>query len=112
MHPAVEGVANDPPAAPIEGECWLVGSAPTGVWADHAGNIASYQAGTWIFSEPRDGMKVLDRSSGQDIRYVSGWQRPAAPALPAGGTTVDAEARAAIAGLVAALVAGGILAES
>ena len=49
---------------------------------------------------------------GQDVRYRAGWQRPATPAGPAGGTTVDSEARAAIADLIAALIAGGLLAES
>ncbi len=43
---------------------------------------------------------VLDRSTGQSILYRGGWQRPTAPAAPAGGTTVDAEARAAIGELV------------
>ena len=112
LHPAIEGEANVPPAAPAAGECWLVGDTPTGAWADHAGEIASFQAGGWIYTTPRDGVRVLDRSSGQDVRYRGGWQRPVTPAAPTGGTTVDAEARAAIAGLVAALVAGGVLAGS
>ena len=109
LHPAIEGEADDPPSAPAEGECWLVGATPTGAWADHAGDVAAYQAGGWIFAAPRDGMRVLDRGSGQDIRYVGGWQRPTAPAEPAGGATVDVEARVAIAELIAALVAGGVL---
>jgi hypothetical protein len=111
LHPAIEGEADDPPAAAAEGESWLIGDAPTGAWADHAGDLASYQAGGWIFAVPRDGVRLLDRSTGQEIRYRGGWQRPATPAAPAGGTTVDAEARAAIAELVAALIAGGVLAE-
>jgi hypothetical protein len=110
LHPAVEGEADAPPADPAAGECWLVGDTPTGDWADHGGEIASFQAGGWIFAVPRDGVRLLDRSTGQEIRYRGGWQRPATPAAPSGGTTVDAEARAAIAGLVAALVAGGLLA--
>lgn len=111
LHPAVEGEADDPPTSPAQGETWLVGPAPTGAWADHAGSIASFQAGTWVFASPRDGLRVLDRSADQDIRYAGGaWQRAAAPADVTGGTTVDTEARAAIAGLVSALVAGGILA--
>ena len=54
-------------------------------------------------------MGVLDKSSGQTIRYAGGWQRASAPAVPSGGTTVDSEARSAIAALMNALVAGGIL---
>lgn len=91
-------------------ECWLIGTAPTGAWADHAGELCSYQAGGWIFASPRDGMRVLDLSTGQDIRFLGGWQRPEAPAAPSGGATVDAEARSAIAELIAALVDGGFLA--
>ena len=112
LHPAIEGEADDPPAAPAVGETWLIGSTPTGAWAEHAGELASYQAGGWIFTAPRDGVRVLDCSTGQDIRYRGGWLRPATPAEPTGGATVDAEARAAIADLVAALIAGGLLAES
>ena len=112
LHPAVEGEADDPPAAPAEGDCWLVGGAPTGAWAEHAGALASYQAGGWLFAAPRDGMRVLDRASGQDIRYRDGaWRRPVTPAEPSGGMTVDAEARSAISGLLAALVSAGVLAE-
>ena len=110
LHAAIEGESNDPPAAPAEGETWLVGGAPTGAWVDHAGKLASFQAGAWLFVSPRDGMKVLERPTGQDIRFVGGWQRPVAPAAPSGGTTVDAEARTAIAALVAALEAGGFFA--
>lgn len=112
LHPAVEGEADVPPVSPTEGECWLVGDAPSGEWAAHAGELAAWQAGTWIFATPRDGMRVLDRAAGQEIRYFGGWLRAATPSEPSGGTTVDAEARAAIAELVAALVAGGVLAEA
>lgn len=109
LHPAIEGEANDPPAAPAEGETWLVGEAPTEAWADRAGSLASFQAGAWVFIQPRDGLRVLNCASGQDLRFHGGWLRADTPAAPAGGTTVDAEARAAIGELIAALVAGGIL---
>lgn len=112
LHPAIEGEDDTPPSAPVEGECWLVGDAPTGAWEDHAGTLASYQAGGWIFAPPRDGLRVLDRATGQEIRYRDGWQRPATTPEPTGGATVDAEARAAIAELVDALIGSGILAQS
>lgn len=112
LHPAIEGEADAPPAIPADGETWLVGDTPTGAWSDHPGSLASYQAGVWVFATPRDGIRVLDRSAGQDVRFSGGWQRALTPATPTGGATIDTEARAAIAGLVDALIAGGILADS
>jgi len=112
LHAAIEGEADAPPATPAEGECWLVGNAPTGAWEDAAGRLASFQSGDWLFIEVRDGVRLLDRSTGQEIRYRGGWQRPVTPAAPAAGATVDSEARAAIAELVDILVASGILPQS
>ena len=112
LHPAIEGEADTPPAARDEGQTWLVGDTPSGAWSNHPGELASFQAGGWIFTVPRDGLRVLDLSTGQDIRFRGGWLRPATPAVPTGGTTVDTQARAAIAALVSALIAGGLLAES
>ena len=112
LHAAIEGTADTPPATPADGECWLVGAAPSGAWADHAGHLAAWQAGTWLFVVPRDGIHLLDRSTGQSVLYHGGWRRPAAPDAPTGGATVDAEARAAIAELVSALVAGGFFPDS
>lgn len=109
LHPAIEGAADDPPAMPEEGESWLVDAAPTGDWAGHAGELACFEAGNWIFIEPRDGMRLLDRSTGQLMLYRGGWTMAVAPAVPTGGATVDAEARAAIAEIVAALAGAGIL---
>jgi len=109
LHPAVEGESNDPPASPLEGECWLVGNAPTGDWSGQAGAIACLQTGNWLFAAPRNGMAVLDQSAGLIKRYVDGWVAAASVTEPSGGATVDSEARAAVSELVAALVAGGIL---
>jgi hypothetical protein len=110
FHPAVEGEDNDPPGSPQDGECWLVGSAPTGAWLGKAGALACYQLNNWIFVTPRDGLRILDKQTGQDIRWSGGaWQRPVAPAAPTGGTTADNEARSAVAALINALISAGIL---
>ncbi len=109
LHAAIEGEENEPPVNVSEGECWLVGAAASGAWAGHEGQLASYQAGTWLFVPPRDGMRVLDRPNKQDRVFRGEWQRAKPIDAPAGGTMVDAEARAAIAQLIAALIAGGIL---
>ena len=112
LHPAVEGEATDPPVAPDEGESWLVGTGATGDWIGEEGKLACREAGNWLFMAPRDGMSVLDRSSGQRILYLDGWQRPAPPVEPTGGTTADTEARTAIAGLIEALRVAGVFASA
>ena len=112
LHPAIEGEADTPPSAPVEGECWLVGDAPTGAWENHAGKLASRQAGGWMFVPPRNGLRALDLATGQEIRYRDGWQRPVTPLDPTGGATVDAQARAAIVELIEILIGSGILAQS
>ncbi|HSG33828.1 MAG TPA: DUF2793 domain-containing protein [Sphingomonadaceae bacterium] len=109
LHAAIEGIANDPPASPVEGECWLVDASPAGDWSANAGEIACYEAGNWVFVSPRDGLRLLDRSTGQFLLYRAGWTAASAPAAPAGGTTVDSEARTAIGELIAALSDAGIL---
>lgn len=109
LHCAVEGESSSPPATPVEGENWIVGTAADGEWSGQDGDIACRQAGNWIFVSPRSGMRVFDRASGQIILFETSWARPAAPGLPTGGTTIDAEARMAISELIDALRACGVL---
>lgn len=110
LHMTIEGTADSPPAVAVDGECWLVGSAATGAWTGQSGQIAALSSGNWMFFSPHDGMRVLNRATGQEIRFAGGWQMPARPDLPTGGQTVDAEARAAIAAIIACLTEAGLLA--
>ncbi len=109
MHGAIEGEQAAPPAAPADGQTWLVGAGASGVWLGQAGKIAARQSGNWLFVTPRDGIKLLNRSSGQEMRYSGGWKTAARPALPSGGTVIDVEARAAITAIIAALTTAGIV---
>ena len=109
LYCAVEGVANSPPVGPVDGECWLVGTSPTGPWDGKAGSLAFFQAGNWLFQQPRDGLRVLDRTTGQDRRFHNGWQAANRPPVPSGGTTIDIEARASITALFDSLATAGIL---
>ena len=112
LHCAIEGIAADPPATAADGENWLVATGATGAWAGHDSQLACRQGGNWLFVSPRDGLRVLNRQTGQDLRFRGSWQTPAAPAAPAGGTTVDTQARAAILELVTTLRQAGVLPES
>jgi hypothetical protein len=109
LHCAIEGLSDHPPADPIDGTAWLIGPAPTGAWTGHEGMLALRQLGNWLYVAPRDGMRVLDRSTGQQISHAGSWRAPVAPLAPSGGATIDSEARAALAELVDRLADAGVL---
>jgi len=107
-HLVVQTQQDDPSPTPIEGQCWIVGSAPTGVWSGHAEAIAAFLAGDWLFLEPHDGMACWHANARQFIHYDGGWQTVAKPAIPSGGSVVDIESRQSIEALLIALTSAGI----
>lgn len=128
--PVVEGPPlAQPPANPIAGQCFLVAGAATGAWAGNDGALAAFTDAGWRFVAPIEGLRVLDRPSGETwLRRNGSWEigivralevriggqtilrdRQAAIPSPAGGTTVDAECRSAVAALLAALQAHGLI---
>lgn len=128
--PAALGLGlNQPPAAPSPGQCWIVGTVPTGAWVGQAGALACWTSGGWRFLPPVEGMRVwivtarlwAVRDGGAwrlgearcDTLIVGGQQvvgprQPAVPA-PTGGTSIDVEARSAILALIARLQAHGLI---
>jgi len=132
LHRDVLGVGVDtPPATPEPGAAWIVGDAPTGDWAGHESEIACWAEGGWRFAIPHAGMEVWAESLAQPVRYRAGegWQvgvisagrieiggvqvigaRGEAVATPAGGAIVDEQARDAIAAILDALRAHGLIA--
>lgn len=129
--PAVEGPAlSTPPATPMIGVCYIVGPAATEAWSGHDGALACFTDGGWKFIAPIEGMQLIDRISGQPVlRRAGAWEtgvvraqevqvagqvvvrsRQAAIGDPTGGGVVDAEARTAIASILAALRAHGLIA--
>lgn len=111
VHAAVEaGPLSAPPLEPAEGECWIVGTAPTGAWTGRADAIAIWTGGGWRFAPPREGMQVTRLTDGARLRFGSGtWAAPATITAPSGGSTIDSEARSAISTMLLHLAAQGIL---
>ena len=128
--PSVAAVGTTtPPASPVVGQCWIVGGAPVAAWSGHAAALAGWTGGGWRFAGPREGMTAWSEADGCRAVYARGaWQigtltateltiggqrvvgaRQPAIAAPTGGTTSDAEARAAIGQVVAALAAHGLI---
>lgn len=129
--PALDGfLTNTPPASPASGASYVVGTSPTGAFAGKAGHLATYAEGGWRFIAPVAGLSALDKASGQTAVYRGGtWElgklrggqvevagvkvvgsQAAAIADPSGGTTVDTQARTALAAVLAALRGHGLIA--
>lgn len=119
-----------PPGSPVAGACYIVAASPTGAWVGHAGQIAAYTAGGWRYVLPVEGMRLLVKSTAVTAAYRAGaWElgvvraanvtvggnqvvgaRGAAVADPAGGATIDANARAAVVAILGALRTHGLIA--
>ncbi len=131
VQPVVESAElSTPPTTPESGSAWIVAASPHGDWAGHAGEVALWSNGGWLFARPQAGWRfhLLDR--GDDVIfngttwardraradgfYVEG-QRVVGPRQGSisgatGGPTVDAQARSAIANILSAMRAHGLIA--
>lgn len=131
LHPAVEAMdLNAPPEAPAAGSAWIVGPAPEGEWTGHTDEIAVWTSGGWRYLPAAAGMTAWLIPAATSVWHdgVSWRQDPlpcfgvsvggvqvlgaqsAAIAGPAGGGVVDAESRAAIEAILAALRNHGLIA--
>lgn len=119
-----------PPIAPGPGACWIVGGTPTGAWSGRARAIACWTAGGWRFVTAREGLTAWDAGRACAWRFIGGaWEAgivrgerlvlageqlvgPRRPAIAdaAGGAVIDAEARGAVATILATLRAHGLIA--
>ena len=130
LHAQIEaGPLVEVPEEPQPGQAWLVGAGASGAWAGKADALACWTAGGWRFVSPVPGMLAWNIGSGCWLYWTgSAWstgQWPATALLidgqqvvgprlpdvpsPSGGTVIDAEARAAVAGLIATLKSHGLI---
>jgi len=63
---------NTPPASPTDGDAYLVGGSPTGVWSGYAYKIASCLDSAWRFYTPFNGLRAWVATTGAFIVYVGG----------------------------------------
>lgn len=130
LHGRVESAdVTVPPATPVPGQCWIAAAGASGDWAGQAGCLACWTDGGWRFVPPRAGLSVdvadrghalfhdgslwrdaLVRADGlyvDDEKVVGA--RQAAISAPAGGTTIDAEARSTLAAILVVLRTHGLI---
>lgn len=118
----------DPPTTPMEGESWLVASDAAAGWVGRDDSLATWTGGGWRFTQPVAGMTVWNKAAGHwlhwsgeeweagwpvqalliDGQQIVGARQPDVPS-PSGGTTIDAEARAAIDLLIVTLKTHGLI---
>lgn len=118
------------PASPAVGNGWIVGAAPQAPWDGQAHKLAFWTDGGWRFVAAPLGMTVWSIADQLPARRTeSGWDigqlaaatiriggnqvvgpRLAGIAPPAGRTTIDIEARAAIDALLLRLQSHGLIA--
>jgi hypothetical protein len=123
-----EGPRAAPPSSPAAGQCWIVGAGATGAWSGRDGCLAVWSDGGWRFVAVPAGMSVWDKAASVPRQWdgagwsggrlgcagllvagkeVVGERQPALPS-PSGGTIIDAEARAALAAVIATLKSHGL----
>ncbi|HYC94309.1 MAG TPA: DUF2793 domain-containing protein [Sphingomicrobium sp.] len=128
--PVVDGPASAaPPSNPVVGGCYLIAAGASGAWSGQDGSLACFSEGGWRFVPPMEGMSLVDRASGQVLARRDGaWEtgivraqeirvngqtvvRNRQPAIgdPSGGTAVDSQCRAAVAQMLAAMRAHGLI---
>jgi hypothetical protein len=61
---------NTPPGSPTVGQCWVVGSSPTGAWVGKASQIAqAADGGGWFFVAPFKRLKLWNETTDEYVMF-------------------------------------------
>ena len=99
VHPVIESEVSSTPPTPVAGQTFLISDA-TGDWENRNGQLAFWDGQIWTFLSPFEGLRIFDKSAGRYLLFKATWEKGTVLTEPAGGTTVDIQARAAIAEIV------------
>ena len=61
-----------PPGSPADGQRWIIGPAPTGLWAGRATQIAAWQDGAWVIYAPKDGWLAWNEATLNSLVFSAG----------------------------------------
>jgi hypothetical protein len=76
-----------PPSSPADGQRWIIGAAPTGLWVGRATQIAAWQDGAWVFYAPKDGWLAWNEATLTSLVFSAGAWVSLIGALLAAGVT-------------------------
>jgi hypothetical protein len=65
-------VLSAPPGAPGDGQRWIIGPAPTGLWAGRATQIAAWQDGAWVLYAPKEGWLAWNEATQTSLIFSAG----------------------------------------
>ena len=122
-------VASPPPSPGIGSLYRIAAAGASGAFAGREAKLAGWSDGGWRFIAPVEGMRLTERASGLELAYRNGaWTsgslraneveiggqkvlgtRQALIADPTGGTVIDVQSRLALAQVLAALRAHGLI---
>jgi hypothetical protein len=124
----MSGPQSAPPTNPLEGQSWIVGKFPTGIWVGKEDYLVQWTRNGWLFVPPFEGLSAWAVTGGRSWRFGAGrWSDaleassvriagtqvigPQQPpiAIPQGGTNPDTEARTAISMVINSLRAHGLI---
>lgn len=76
--PNVKGyLTNTPPGSPSDGDCYIIGAAPTGVWAGQASKVTRYSGAlaAWEFYTAKNGWSLQANTARETYRFTaSAWE--------------------------------------
>jgi Protein of unknown function (DUF2793) len=111
--PNVKGyLTNTPPGSPTDGDCYIIGAAPTGLWAGKAANVTRWSstAAAWEFFTPKNGWMLGDNTTRALYRYTAAaWEVFVGAKATVTGSR---SANAALASLLTGLATAGIIVDS
>jgi len=70
----VLALLNTPPGSPSNGDRYIVGSSPTGVWVGHANQIVTYDNNVWTYLIPWNGLMVYVQNMNRLIQFTTVWE--------------------------------------
>ena len=68
----INQTTNAPPGSSADGDCYIVGPAPTGTWTGFSGYVMNYETSAFVPYLPYEGAQVYDRNTQNILKFVGG----------------------------------------
>ena len=69
----IKGILSAPPSTPSNGDAYIVGTSPTGLFSGNFGKVAIWDRTVWLFLTPKNHEVIYNIANGCDYKYDNGW---------------------------------------